>query len=132
MVLFLKTDKKYWFTSIPLFVLLLVAFASWRIVSDNTVKQQESKYWKSAGTKSYGDFTEWTTLEKKRKEKLQTNAVFIDLLVLQAFLTFIFQVIGRRKTDIKLYRWTSWTFGVVFFAFLWLRLMMTIVPTRVL
>lgn len=131
LIQFVKTDNKYWVTSILLFVLLLIAFVSWRIVSENNVKQQESKYWQSAGTKSYGDFKEWTTLEEMRKEKQLTNAVFFDLLVLQTFLTFVFQVIGTRKTNIKLYRWTSLTFGIMFIAFVWLRVIITIVPTRV-
>lgn len=118
--------------SIPLFILLFVAFVSWRIVSDNNVKQQEIKYCESAGTKSYGDFKEWTNLERMRKTKQQNNALFVDILVLQSLLTFIFQIFGRRKTNISLYRWTSWTFGILFFGFLCLRVMMTIVPTRVL
>ena len=132
LTIFIKTDKKYWMISIPLFVLMFVAFVSWRIASKNNVKQQENKYWESVGTKSYEDFKEWTKLERMRKGKRQNNALFIDLLVLQSFLTFIFQVIGRRKTNIPLYRWSSWTFGILFFAFLWLKVLMAIVPTRIL
>ena len=98
-------------------------------MSDNNIKLQEKLYWESAGNKSYGDFDKWTRLEKMRKEGHEINMTFIDLLLFQAFMTFVLQIFGRKKTNVRLYKWTSWTFGILFFAFLLLRLMMAVVPS---
>ena len=129
LTLLIKTDNRYWVVSVPLLLFLFVSFIGWRFTSDRNAKEQEAIYWKSAGTKSYGDHGEWTKLEKMKIAGRQINATFIDLIVLQAFLVFILQVIGRRNTNIKIYKWTSWTTGILFFIILWFRLMMSIVPS---
>lgn len=128
LILFIKSDRK-WLVSILLFILLLLGFTGFRMVSDSALRKQERKYWQSTGTHSYGDHGEWTALEKMRREGRQTNALFFDLLVLQAFVTFILQMAGRKKTDLKVYERTVWIFGILFITFLCVRIMMAIVPT---
>ena len=124
----IKTGNRYWLVSVPLTLLLIIGFIGWRIAKDNKIKQQEANYWNSAGTKNYGDHGEWIKLDEMIKEGRKLNATFIDLVVLQAFLTCIFQIIGRMKTTVRIYKWTSWTFTIFFIVMLLLRTMMSIVP----
>jgi hypothetical protein len=130
LTLFIKSDNRYWVISVPLLLFLFISFTGWRSASDKNVKEQETIYWKSTGTKSYGDHSEWTKLEKMKMAGRQINATFIDLITLQAFLAFTLQVIGRRNTNTRIYNWTSWATGVLFFIILWFRLMMSIVPSK--
>jgi hypothetical protein len=128
LTLIIKNAKRYWIVCIPLLAFLIISFAGWRIINDRKYNLQKDLYWKSVANKSYGDFKEWTKLNKLEEEGQKINIVFFDLLVLQAFITFILQVIGKRNTKAKVYKWTSWIVGILFLSLFWIRLMFAIIP----
>ena len=102
---------------------------TWRLKHDQYIKHLETEYWQSATGKQYGDYDKREELEAEEKSGQRINMSFIDLLDLQTLLTFSFQLFGKKTTDKKVYKWTFMTFSVIFILYLFLRLMIEIVPS---
>lgn len=135
-VYFIKTDHKYWLLSIPLWCLLIGAFLLWRNINDAQITRLDTAYWKSAGdnrikdsTNWHGDETIYRQLEDKKGHIKKYNFSFLKSIFLQTALTFIFQVIGYKKTSTKtIYKRTSIVFGIALFLNLILELLISVVP----
>jgi len=125
----IKNARKYWIVCIPLFVILTVSFISWRIANNNDYKIQEQKYTADESHTGSGKHSDWQKLSAMRKKFSETNVIFIDLIVGQSGITFILQIIGRKKIKSKFYKTTAWIFGILFFAAMWLKLLIAITPT---
>jgi hypothetical protein len=136
-VYFLKSDKKYWLLSIPLWCLLVGAFLVWRNISDSKVTRLDRAYWKSAEDSKIKDTTNWRgdesiykTLEDSKAYIKQYNFTFLNSIFIQTILTFIAQRIGYVKTaSKKTYKWTSIIFGIILLINLCLEILIAIVPT---
>jgi|GEM_PF-4669309 len=126
---FIRSDKKYWFLPIPLWTLLLLSFISWRAQSDNQIRTDEAKYWKTAENKDFGDSEVWNKLKATEKHAQKFNMVFLYCITLQTLITFICQIVGQRQTKQKIYKWTKPIFGVLFILAFLLIAMIGIVPT---
>lgn len=136
-VYFIKSDHKYWLLSIPLWTLLIGTFLLWRNINDSKIKRLDTAYWKSANDNKIKDQASWRgdeNIYKQSEEKKayvkKYNVIFLNAIFFQTILTFIFQVIGYRKTSFKTgYRWTSFIFGIALLINLILELLISIVPT---
>ena len=126
---FLKTDKKYWLLSIPLWIGLVSGFVIWRTQSDKHIQNLEAEYWKSAENKENGDYAKWDTLKQTEKQSQAYNMTFLYCVALQTLITFICQIAGQSKTKQKFYSWTKWVFGVLLLLVFILIAMMGIVPS---
>ena len=126
---FFKSENKYWIISIPLWVILVIGFIYWRILSDRHIGQLENQYWKTTIGKGYGDYNLLTSLDESKVVSQERNSIFIYTIVLQTILTFITQIVGQKKTNRKIYKWTKIVFGVLSILALLLIAMMGIVPT---
>ncbi len=128
-VYFIKSDKKFWLLSIPLWTVLLLSLICWRIYNDNQIHKLETEYWKTTENKRYGDYNKRNKLEKAEKNAQKINTTFIYLIGLQTLITFIFQIVGQRQTKKITYNWTKIIFGILFVLILFLLLLMAIVPS---
>ena len=128
-VYFIKSDKKYWLLSIPLWTLIFSGFILWRTNSDRHIKALEAEYWKTAENKEYGDFNKRDNLEQTEKRAQQLNMTFIYCIGLQTLITFVCQIAGQMRTRQKIYLWTKLIFGVLFAAVFLLIAMMGIIPS---
>ena len=128
-VYFIKSDKKFWLLSIPLWTVLLLSLICWRIYNDNQINKLETEYWKTTENKGYGDYNKRNKLEKAEKNAQKINTTFIYLIGLQTLVTFIFQIAGQRQTKKITYNWTKIIFGILFVLILFLLLLMAIVPS---
>lgn len=133
----LRSDKRYWFVTIPIWTVLLSFFIIWRIHYDKEISRLDTAYWKSADENKFKDNDNWHGYDKFWKELEDSkavvkkhNATFLDSIFLQTILTFIAQVIGYRVTTAKkTYKWTAIIFGILFLINLCLKISMSIVPT---
>ena len=127
---FIDTDKKYFLVTIPLWTILIVTLIYWRSYNDNKIDRIETSYWKSAENKIRGEDKLWEQLNKSKSIVQKDNMTFLQCILLQTILTFIFQVVGYRSTaNKKVYKWTSIIFGILTLINLLLQLMIGIVPT---
>ena len=113
-IYFVKSDKKYWLVSIPLWIILILAFIFWRTNSDRQIQNFEIEYNKTFQGKEYGDFAIWNKLGDQKKTAQKLNLTFVYLIGLQTFITFILQTIGHKLTRQKTYKWTKVVFGILF------------------
>jgi len=123
-----KCDNKYWLVSIPLWILLVGSFIVWRDTSDKQYRLNEKDYEKSAKIKGY-DYDKLDKLENLQKSNKTKNQIFLTLIAIQTFVTFVLQVIGHNKTDQHRYRLTKYIFGILTILVLILTFMIGIVPT---
>ena len=128
-IYFIKSDKKYWLLSIPLWTILISGFIFWRISNDRQIKNLEKEYWKTTENRGWGDYDKRTKLEEAKKHVQKFNMTFVYLIGLQTLITFILQIVGQRRTTQKTYRWTKIIFGILFFFIFLLIAMMGIVPS---
>ncbi|PVD51807.1 hypothetical protein DC498_12180 [Terrimonas sp.] len=136
-VYFVKSDHKYWLLSIPLWTLLIGTFLLWRNINDTKILRLDTAYWESANDNKIKDSTNWRgdetiykQLENKKAYVKKYNFIFLNSIFFQTLLTFIFQIIGYKKTIIKTtYRRTSIIFGIALLINLILELLMSVVPT---
>ncbi len=128
-IYFVKSDKKYWLLSIPLWVILISGFILWRTNSDRQIQNSEIEYDKTFQGKEYGDNAIWNKLSEQKKTAQKLNMTFVHLIGLQTFVTFIFQIFGHRETKQKTYKWTKVIFGVLFALVFLIIAMMGVVPT---
>ena len=124
---FNKSDNKFWILSVPLWTILIFSFVSWRIADDNQIQLLESNYWNTP--ENSNDYNKWTEIMAAKKESRGHNNILINVITLQTFVTFIFQIIGQKKTTLKIYRWTKPIFRLLFILVILLILLMGIVPT---
>lgn len=136
-VYFVKSDNKYWLLSIPLWCLLIGIFLIWRNITDTNIARLETAYWKSADNNKIKDSTNWRgdegiykKLEDKKTYLNKYNFNFLNSIFLQTIMTFIFQLIGYKRTSFKTtYRRTSIIFGMALLINLILEILISIVPT---
>ncbi|MBS1608905.1 MAG: hypothetical protein JSS70_09120 [Bacteroidetes bacterium] len=132
-----RSDNKYWLFSIPLWVLLLGTFLLWRNINDAKITELDRAYWKSVDENKIKDSTSWRgretiykLLEDKKAYVKKYNPDFLTSIFFQTILTFVFQLIGYRKTSFKTrYKWTSIIFGIFLLINLYLELLMSIVQS---
>ena len=137
LLVLVRTDRRYWLVSIPLWTIVISSFVLWRNFHDKKIDQIETEYWKSADANkklnpdnSSGDRIVWKELESSKDYVQKFNMIFLHSVFLQTILTFISQIIGYKKTNLKkTYKWTSIIFGVLTLLSLFLELMIAIVPT---
>lgn len=133
----IRTEKKYWLSTIPIWILLILSFIIWRNIYDGKTKELDKAYWKSAEEKKMedsenwrGDENIWKNLEASKAYVKKYNAEFLNSIFLQTILTFTAQLIGYKKTSAKkTYRWTVYLYGVILSLNLFLELLMKIIPT---
>ncbi len=109
----------------------------WRNLSDRKIERLDTAYWKSAGVNKSKDTTNWRGDEIIYNDLITTktyvkkhNVIFLNTIFLQTILTFIFQLIGFKRTSLKtMYKGTSIVFGIMLIINLWLAVLMEIVPT---
>jgi len=123
--LFIKSDRKYWLLSIPLWTLVFSSFILWRTNSDKHIQATETEYW----NEKKEDNAKWNSLELAKKKTQKLNMVFIYLIGLQTLITFICQLVGQQQTKQKIYKWTKPIFGVLLVLIFLLIAMMGIVPS---
>jgi Na+/proline symporter len=123
-VYFIKSEKKYWLLSIPLWALVFSSFILWRTNSDKHIQAMETEYW----NEKKEDNAKWDSLELAKKKAQKINMIFIYFIGLQTLITFICQIVGQRQTEQKIYKWTKPIFGVLFIFIFLLIVMMGIVP----
>jgi len=128
-IYFIKSDNKYWLLSIPLSIALTSGFFGWRIISDNEIYKLNKEYWKTTEKTGIGDYNKLKYLQKTQEHARKNNTVLIYLIGLQTFITFFFQVAGRKLTKQNPYKWTSRIFGILFILIFILIVLMGIVPS---
>ena len=128
-IYFLKSEKKYWLLSIPLWIILISGFIIWRTNNDRQIEKLEIQYDKTFQGKEYGDFSMWDKIAHQKKAAQKLNMTFVYLIGLQTFITFIFQIIGHSQTRQRTYKWTKIVFGVLFALTFIIIAMMGVVPS---
>lgn len=124
----LKSDKKYWLLSIPLWIILISGFIFWRTNSDRQIKNLAIEYDRTFQGKEYGNFAIWHKVGQQKKAAQKLNMAFVHLIGLQTLMTFIFQIIGYSQTRQRKYKWTKIIFGILFALTFLIMVMMEFVP----
>ncbi len=110
-LLLLRTSKKYWIISIPVWILLLGILGAWRIRDDRAYRISEKAYYASFGNKNYGTEETWKAMEKSgAAEAADSRHAFVGV-GFQTICVFVLMRIGYRRTKDKRYKWGKWVFG---------------------
>lgn len=130
-IIFLKkSENRFWKTPILIWGLFLVLISIVVPVQNRQISNLDKEYWESAEGKNYGDIEIWKDLKKSRKLTVKTRLTLIHFLGFQTIATFLFQIIGYRKTNKKkTYQLTSTVFGLLSLTYLIFQFMVEIVPT---
>lgn len=127
--LLIKSDKKY-FAIIIAWILLLASYIGWRSFKELEFEKMNNKYWESAKGQSGGNFELYEKMEVYKTEFKSNNLLFLNLIVLQTFLTLVFQINGYLSTKKKALKWTLIIFSGLTIILLFFLLMISIVPKQ--
>lgn len=135
-LLFFRFEKKYALVSISLWLFMISTFIVWRSYHDSEIRSLDTEYWKSADENkkvnpevSWGNEDLWKKLESERAYVIKYNMSAIHCIFWQTILTFLIQRIGYRETELKkLYKATTLVFGILTVVFLFIELMIAVIP----
>jgi hypothetical protein len=121
LLLLIRTGRRFWLVSIPLWVIIFASFVLWRNYQNRKIDRIDMAYWKSADlnkklnpNNSRGDEAILKELEESTNYVNKFNMPFVHGNFFQTILTFISQIIGFKQTEFKkTYRWTSIIFGLL-------------------
>tara|TARA_Y100000815_G_C13063286_1_gene395209 strand:+ start:61 stop:525 length:465 start_codon:yes stop_codon:yes gene_type:complete len=126
-----KSESRFWKIPILVWGLFLVIISIAVPVQNRQINNLDKEYWESTEGKSYGDREIWKDLKNSRKLTVKIRLTLIHFLGFQTIATFLFQIIGYRKTNKKkTYQWTSTVFGLLSLTYLIFQFMVEIVPTE--
>jgi uncharacterized membrane protein YeiB len=123
----LKTSKKYWIISIPVWILLLTVLIVWRIRDDRVVNSSEKAYYATFGKKSFGTREAWDEMEKAGSTAAADSRKIFVGVGFQTLCVFVLMVTGHRRTKDRRYKWGSWFFGCCTVFVIFLDVLMTII-----
>lgn len=114
LLFFIRSQKKYAWVCIAIWLLLIISFVCWRSATNDFARS----YWSGEEmVKTMSDFKKF-------------NFTFIHCISFQTLLTFIFQIVGYKKTTLPhLYKWTYFIFLGLLILNSVLEVMLAIVPS---
>ena len=133
---FLKSDKRFFIGAIAIWTITVIFFLIYIFIlfppKNEILNNQEQKLFAKQIDKNYkyDDRDEWDSLQNQKTQLTRYNRLCFELVGLQTLITFILQIIGFRRTQLKkLYNRTVWLFGILTLVYLIIEGLIGIVPT---